>query len=303
MRNKTTLILMMLCIVFGSTSKELKSQEIEATVNLITDGMLNEHLQNIETLSSTLERYINSNQFSNTDWEGPKVQVSISIQLTAAGRNTFNANLFIVSKRGILGQDDASSVAMMFEDKGNWNFEFSNNSSLSYDFMRYDNIASIIDFYMLIIIGLDLDSYGELDGDQSFIRAKNIFNVAVNRSAAGWESYSQDYGRKTLINDLTSPRLDAFRKLMFEYYVDGIDMIAEDRPQALRNLAKVISGMADFKERYLNPIHLMDAFFFTKCQEICELFKGYKENPKVFRDLMFIDPTNTVRYEAARDAR
>ena len=303
MKNKITLILMILCVTFGFTNKELKSQEIEATVNLVTEGMLNEHLQNIETFSNTLESYINSNQFSNVEWEGPKIQVSISIQLTATGRNTYSANLFIVSKRNILGQDEASSVAMMFEDKGNWSFEYNNNSSLSFDFMRYDNIASIIDFYMLIIIGLDLDSYGELDGDPCFTRAKNIFNVAVNRNAPGWESYSQNYGKQTLINDLTSPRLDAFRKLMFEYYVDGIDVIAEDKPKALRNLAKVINGMADFKERYLNQINLVELFFFTKCQEICELFSGYKENPKVFRNLMYLDPTNTVRYETARDAK
>jgi len=294
-------VLIIICLLLSKPS--LFSQEIEATVRLNTEGMPTEQLQSIEFFKSTLERYLNSQRFTNIDWEGPRIPVDIMIQLTSIGRNNYAGNLFIVAKRTINEQENTSSTAIMFEDRGTWAFEYTDGLSLSYDFNRYDNIASILDFYMLVIIGLDLDSYGELDGDQVFQRARHIFDVAVSRRANGWQSFGTDFGKHTLIQDLTNARLDPFRKLIFEYYVDGLDLLDEDRPQALANIAGTIGRMADFKERYLNLSHLMDLFFFAKCNELCELFRGNKDHSKIFRDLMFLDPTNTVRYEAARDGR
>jgi len=297
----TPTVMIIICLLFSKSV--LVSQEIEATVTLNTEGMPTEQLQSIEFFKITLERYLNSQKFSNVDWEGPKISVSISIQLTSMGRNNYAANLFIAAKRTIDEKDERSSTSMMFEDKGKWAFEYTDGLSLSYDFTRHDPIASILDFYMLIVIGLDLDSYGELDGDQCFQRAKQIFDIAVTRMAGGWQSFSDEYGRHTLIADLINARLDPFRKLIFEYYVDGLDLMDEDRQQALKNIAGTIGRMADFKERYLNQSHLMDLFFYAKCNELCELFRGNKDHPKIFRDLMFLDTRNTVRYEAARDGK
>jgi hypothetical protein len=297
----TSTVTIIICLLFSRTV--LVSQEIEATVTLNTEGMPTEQLQNIEFFKPTLERYLNTQRFTNIDWEGPRIPVSVSIQLTSMGRNNYAANLFIAAKRTIDESENRSSTSMMFEDVGNWAFEYTDGLSLSYDFTRYDNIASILDFYMLVIIGLDLDSYGELDGDQVFQRARQVFDVAVNRGANGWQSFGTDYGKHTLLQDLTNARLDPFRKLIFEYYVDGLDLLDEDRPQALANIAGTIGRMADFKERFLNLSHLMDLFFFAKCQELCELFRGNTDHPKIFRDLIYLDPTNTVRYEAARDGR
>ena len=300
-KRTTVITTIAICLLLLKTT--LTAQEIVATVNLNTEGMPTEQLQNIEFFKTTLERYLNTQRFTNIDWEGPRIPVDIMIQLTSIGRNNYSGNLFIATKRTIDERENTSSVAMMFEDRGTWAFEYTDGLTLSYDFNRYDNIASILDFYMLVIIGLDLDSYGELDGDRIFQRAKHIFDVAVNRGATGWSSFGTDFGKHTLIQDLTNARLDPFRKLIFEYYVDGIDLLAEDRPQALANIAATIGRMADFKERYLNLSHLMDLFFFAKCTELCELFRGNKDHPKIFRDLMFLDPTNTVRYEAAKEGR
>jgi hypothetical protein len=60
--------------------------------------------------------------------------------------------------------------------------------------------------------------------------------------------------------------------------------------------------MADFQEKYMNPSHYIDAWFHSKSQELCELFKGYKDT-KVFRNLIFLNPSNTTRYEAAKEGR
>jgi len=278
----------------------VNAQEIECIVDVVTESLSQEHTMNLESFKSKIENYINSNKFSDVDWEGPKIPVSISIQLIPIGQKNYSANMFIVSKRTISEENDGAAVNMKFEDNGKWNFEYSMGLSLSYDYNRFDNLSSILDFYMLIIIGLDLDTYDELGGDGCFRRAKNIFDLASLYNAHGWSSYSTDYGRYTLIGDLSSPRLDGFRKLVLDYYLDGLELLQFDRAEALENIAYIINKMADFKERYIAPSHYIDAWFFTKCNELCDLFRGYS-NSRVFRNLMYLDPINTIRYEAAKD--
>jgi hypothetical protein len=304
MQMKTTLLKFTIAlIVIATCGVKLYSQEIEATVEVVTEGLTNDQKIQVDALRYTIDNYVNSQSFTGESWDGPKIPVSIGMQVSVLGTNNYSANLFIASRRTVSEEDGTSVINMKFEDNGKWNFEYSQGLTLSYDFNRYDNIASILDFYMLIIIGLDLDTYGELDGDFYYQRAKRVFDVASNQNATGWSPYATDYGRSTLINELISPRFDDFRKLIFSYYVDGVDLLATDRETALSNIADVIHGIADFKERYFSPSHILDLFFASKCQEICELFKGYTADPKVFRDLMFLDPTNTVRYEAARDGK
>ena len=287
------------CSLFTATA-----QEIDAIVTVDTEQLTNEQLQNVENLKNDLEYYINSQSFLTDEWEGPKIPVNITIQLKGTGTNTYSANVFIVSKRSILGDEDGTSVAMKFIDR-KWTFEYNRNVSLSYDKNRFDPISSFIDFYMLIIIGLDLDSYGELDGSGAFRIADNILNIASNYNALGWENTmsKREYGRKTLIYELSNARFDEFRRLMFEYYVDGIDMLTSDKEEAIDNIVNTISKMADFKERYVNPSNLLDSFFYTKSNELAELLNGYSKDPKVFRNLMFLDTPNTSLYEAARDGK
>ena len=290
------------CIILLLTSFSImsKAQEIDCQVDVITESLSQEHTMNLETFKGKITDYINSNKFSDVDWEGPKIPVVISIQLVPIGAKNYSANLFIAAKRTISEEDDEEVTAMMFEDQGKWNFEYTGSLSLSFDYNRYDNISSILDFYMLIIIGLDLDSYGELDGDACFRKAKNIFDVAALHNAHGWGSFSDEYGRHTLIGDLISPRLDGFRKLIFEYYIDGVEQLKFQKENAQDNIASTINAMANFKERYINPSHIIDAWFFTKCKELCDIFRGYHDK-RVFRDLIYLDPTNTVRYEDAKE--
>ena len=293
-----------ICLVLSAIvlNISINAQEIDCTVDIITEALSQEHIMNLETFSHRIMDYINSNKFSDVDWEGPKIPVSIQIQLVPIGMRNYSANMFITSKRTISEEKDEAVVNMRFEDMGKWNFEYSSGLSLSFDYNRYDNLSSILDFYMLIIIGLDLDTYQELDGDGCFRRAKNIFDLASAYNAPGWGMSTSDYGRYTLISDLSSPRLDGFRRLVLEYYIDGLELLEFDREEALANIASTINEMANFRERYITPSHYMEAWFFSKCTEFCDLFRGYSDR-KVFRNLIYLDPTNTVRYEAARDSK
>ncbi len=299
---KTTIFII---ILLAGLAYKAKSQEIEALVSINTAQLAPENRVSVNSLAADLQRYINNQRFTSLEWEGPKIPVEINIALSGGNRNMYSAQVFIASKRYIDGTDGGQSVALRLLDK-NWAFEYNLGANHSFNPQRYDPFTTLIDFYMLLIIGFDLDTYNELDGTNIYNQAKLIATMAASNNADGWQTISQpgEFTKFNLINELTNFRFDEFRKLITSYYNDGLDMMNNQRDQAMENLAFVIQEMADFKRKKLTEHSIMiQAFFEAKSFELAETFKGYKKHPGVFKDLIYLDLANTALYEAAAEGK
>lgn len=297
------IIIIILFLVLSFTT--LKAQEIQATVSVNMEMIPEEFRTNIMTLQSDLETYINKQRFTNMEWEGPPVPIEINIAVTGGMRNKYSAQLFIAAKRYIYGQEGGMSVTLKLIDR-TWNFEYNRGAMLSYNPTRYNEFTSILDYYMLLIIGFDLDTYEPLSGSRVYDLARSIVTLGASHGADGWQTTSTpgEFTRYSLISELTDLKFEPLRKLFYSYYYDGLDIMAEDREQGLANLAFVIQEMADFKDKKLtSPSVLIQAFFDAKAHELADLFKGYNKHPGVFRDLMYLDPTNSQIYENSRMGR
>jgi hypothetical protein len=284
---------------------QIQAQEIEAFVSVNMEQIPQEYRVSVNTMANDIERYINNQKFSGMDWEGPKIGVEINIALTGGSNNKYSGQIFIASKRQIAGTDGGQSIALRLLDK-NWSFEYNMGANHSYNPQRFDNFSTLIDFYMLMIIGFDLDTYNELDGSNVYNQAKLIATMAASNNADGWQTISKpgEFTKFNLINELTNSRFDDVRKLVTSYYNDGLDLMTKNREQALENLAFIIQEMADFKRKKLTEQSiLIQAFFEAKSFELAETFKGYKKHPGVFKDLMYLDLANTSIYEAAAEGK
>ena len=287
------------------TANLVKSQEIVSKVSVNYEQIPQEYRYLILTMESDLQNYINTQRFTNIEWEGPKIEVDINIALQGGSNNIFAAQLFIASKRIIFGQEGGQSVALKLIDK-EWKFEYNQGAMLSYNPTRFNEFTSLIDYYMLLIIGFDIDTYTELDGTRVYEAAKQIVTMAATYGADGYETTSApgEFTRYSIVSELTDMRFEPLRKLIFSYYVDGLDLMAENKSQAKDNLAYVIQEMANFKRNKLSgPSVLFQAFFDAKSFELAEIFKGYKKYPGVFKDLIYLDPSNTTIYQEAAETK
>lgn len=236
--------------------------------------------------------------------EGNKIPVDINIAVTGGSRNRFAAQIFIAAKRYIYGQEGGQSVTLRLIDK-EWTFEYNQGAMLSYNPTRYNEFTSLIDFYMLLIIGFDSDTYEELSGTRIYDNSKQIVTLASTYNVDGWETtYTPGkFTRYSLASELTDLRYEPLRKLIFSYYVDGLDMMAENKEKATDNLAYIIQEMAEFKRNKLSgPSVLFTAFFDAKALELSQIFKGYKKYKSVFTNLIYLDPSNTMVYQEAAEA-
>lgn len=282
----------------------LKAQEIVAKVSVNIEQIPEEYRYLISTLQNDLTNYINNQKFTNINWEGERIPIDINIALSGGSRNKFAAQIFIASKRYIYGQEGGQSVALRLIDK-EWKFEYNQGAMLSYNPTRYNEFTSLIDFYMLLIIGFDSDTYEELSGTRMYDNSKQIVSLAATYGVDGWETTTAPgkFTRYSLASELTDLRYEPLRKLIFSYYVDGLDMMAENKEKATDNLAYVIQEMAEFKRNKLSgPSVLFTAFFDAKALELAQIFKGYKKYKSVFANLIYLDPSNTMVYQEAAEA-
>lgn len=283
----------------------LYSQEIKANVTVNMDLIPFDSRQYVASLKYDLENYINNQKFTDIEWEGPRIPVEISIYLTGANKTYFSAQLIVISKRIISGtNEEGQSIAIKFLDK-NWSFEYQSGAMLSYNPTRFNEFTSLIDFYMLLVIAHDLDTYGELDGTKYYDQAKQIIQMAASLNKSGYSINYQpgELTRYSIVSEFTDPRYEPFRKAIFSYYVDGLDLMADNPNQAKHNIIQAIQDMADFKKNKLTSAsNFILLFFDAKAPEISQIFRGDSKN-KIWDALLYLDPTNTMLYQEAMKGR
>lgn len=286
---------------------QLSSQEIKANVTVNTDLLSIEAKQYIVTLENDLENYINNQKFTTEDWEGEPIPVDINIYLTSGSNYRYSAKMVIVARRYVDNPDNDLQITVptLMITETNWKFEYSYGANLTYNPMRFDYFTTVIDFYMLLIIGFDKDTYEELGGNSTFGNVRNIFLLGSAQQASGFETNVEpgSYTKYNIVKELNDPRYYPFRKLIFSFYVDGIDKLAYNREEALQTIVRIIDEMARFKrEKLVESSLLIQLFFDTHSQTFATLFNGYK-NSEFFKNLMYLDPKNSMLYQDAMDGK
>lgn len=288
------------CWLLGVT---LHAQEIQSSVVVDMQTLTLDQRQDLVNMARDVENYINNNRYLDTDWDGEKIPVDITIYIRARNGNRVSARLAVVSKRLINGQPGTGSGLFRIFDQ-EWSFEWSMTPTLVYQTMRYDDFASVIDFYMLMAIGLDMDTYDDLAGTPAYKIAQQIAQSGNARGVSQFSSMYQpgEFTRMSLVSEFMDIRYQGLRRLIYDYH-DAIDTYAKDKAAGLLALEAVVHDIAEFKRNKLsNRSVMMQAFFDAKQVELAGLFRGNKTS-NVWTDLRYVDPGYTQQYEAARDGR
>lgn len=283
---------------FALIPKSIFSQELTATVSVNVEQLSSDKRTDIATLQEEIKSYINNQQYLNMEWQGEKIPVDINIFLTGKNGSTYSAKMSFVSQRKIGFKSGQGYSVMMKTFEQDWSFQYSLGARLTHQSSRWDDLSSMLDFYALLAIGFDLDSYGELDGTVAFEAAKTIAINASSGDVPGFKRFYQpgEASKMALINDITDMRNEDFRKLMFSFSADGLDSMTINKDIGLKNIENVIARMADFKNsKVTGPNELIQLFFDTKYMEIADMFNAYPSKD-FFKNLRYLDPSHSTHY-------
>lgn len=274
--------------------------DCDVTVNFEQVSAAKDKLNNFER---DVENYINSQKWSTSDMGGEKIKCTINIFFTSASDgNSYKAQAFIGSSRPIfVGKNPSSKFTPMlriFDDK--WDFVYVDGQPLFRNEAQYDALTDFLDFYIMLIMGFDFDSYDQMSGTEYFRKAFTMCNQAPS-NANGWDrGTGSTYSKYNLLEEILNPNNQPFREGWHGYHFRGLDLLATKPTKGYENILAMLKNIETLKETSNPRSILFKNFFDTKYSELAEVFTGYKDKG-VYKLLTKLDQAHQKAYDEAQN--
>lgn len=275
------------------------AQEFDVRVELNTSQISSSDYDYLNELRSMLVEYIEDRRWTDHNFEeDERIEVVMNITLVDADQNAnFTANLIVQAFRPIYNTNNKTSLFRI--NDSNWQFSFPRGRSITHDLFQFDDIASVIDFYMYITLGFDFDSFSELGGSPFFQQAQNILNVAQSGGGGtGWSSSGQRRSRHNLVTQLVDQRNNGFRQAFYKYHRLGLDRFTLNTQLARQS---ILESLELFREtqRQTTDQHLFSILFSTKYREFTAAFldADLNERLEAYNLLVDLDNSHVSEYD------
>ena len=235
-------------------------QELQAKVTINHNQIQGTDVSVFDNLQQTLEQFINDRQWTNLQFQkNERIVCNFNITVTKydASSNTFTCSAMIQANRPVYNSAYTSTL--------------------------YNNK------YAYLIIGLDLDSFSPMGGEDVLQRCMNLVNNAQNIDFPGWKSFEDDRNRFAIINDYLDGGMQPFRQLQYEYYRNGLDEMANNVERGRTNISTAIE--TNLKKCHEDkPMSMLPQIWTDfKRDELANIYQGkgtQKEKQTVY-DILF----------------
>lgn len=277
----------------------VKSQELNCSVIIISDQVQISDKTVFDNLKQTIYEFMNNTQWTDDNFDiHERIECNLQLNITEVSNKTsYKGTLQITSTRPIF-KSDYNSTLLNTLDK-NITFSYAENTRLVFTDGQYKNeLSSILAFYANTIIGLDYDSYRKQGGTKYLVKAQDITSVAQSAGGSGWKSSDGNGARYFLVYDYMNPQFIPFRDLMYSYHREGLDAMYQNLDEGKQNVLTSLESIQDVYK--FNPSSFFTRVFFqAKYQELISMFLSTDVTTRqtVTTMLSKYDPTHIKDYD------
>ena len=167
-----------------------------------------------------------------------------------------------------------------------------------------NQLTALMAYYAYLIIGLDLDSFAPMGGEDVLQQCMNLTNNAQNLNYPGWKAFDSSRNRFAIINDYLDGAMKPFRQLQYDYYRNGLDVMATN---ADRGRAAITTALEeDLKKAHADrPLSLLPQIWTDyKRDELANIYRGkgtQKEKQSVYDILFGINASQNTAWEKIKE--
>ncbi len=266
--NKVQYFLLCMLVSTFSFGQELNC---EVVVNAEQTGRANVAV--FRTLQNSLSEFINQTKWTGKDVQShQQIQCSMFINITEYEGDSFSGTIQVQSSRPVYGSTMISPVFNYNDEQ--FQFSYTEYEPLDYNPNQFNsNLVAVISYYVMTILGLDADTFEEEGGTRFFQEANQIVNTAQQGGNAGWKSTDGNRSRYRLNADLLSNAFLAYRKTLYTYHRQGLDVMHEQPREGKQKIASALLSLHSMNNRRPNSL-LVRTFFDAKADEIQQVFSG-----------------------------
>ena len=259
-----------------------------------------------ENLEKTLNTFINDRQWTNLHFKKiERIPCNFNITVTKYDQatNMFTCKALIQANRPVY--NSAYTSTLYNNTDNDFNFEFAEFDQLKFNEESIDNqLTALIAYYAYLIIGINLDSFALMGGDDILQRCLRLTNNAQNLNFTGWKSFDDSRNRFAIINDYMDSAMSPFRKLQYDYYRKGLDEMATNAERGRTNITTALQEDLK-KSRENRPLSMLPQIWTDyKRDELANIYKGkgtQKEKEAVYDILFSINASQNEAWEKIKE--
>ena len=297
MKIKIAFLLGLLMVCRGAFAQELRAKvTVNASQVQTTETAVFDNLQ------QAIEQFVNNRQWTHLQFrENERIVCNFNITIQQYDReaNRFSCKALIQANRPVF---NASYSSVLYNNTDNdFNFDYSQFDQLELNEDNLSNqLTALLAYYAYLIIGLDLDSFAPMGGEDVLQRCMILVNNAQNLPFAGWKSFDNDRNRFAIINDYLDGRMQPFRQLQYDYYRTGLDEMANNAERGRTNITSALEN--GLKKAHENrPISMLPQIWTDyKKDELANIYKGkgtQKEKELVYDILFGINASQNITWD------
>ena len=278
------------------------AQELSAKVTINHNQIQGTDASVFDNLQETLEQFINEKQWTSLQFQqNERITCNFNITVTKYDNssNLFTCNALIQANRPVW---NSAYTTTLYNNRDNdFTFEFQQFDQLEFNEEIIDNqLVALIAYYAYLIIGLDLDSFSPMGGEDVLQRCMNLTNNAQNLNFPGWKAFDNDRNRFAIINDYLDGGMQPFRQLQYDYYRKGLDEMSTNVERGRTNVTTALEE--SLKKAHENkPLSMLPQIWTDyKKDELANIYKGkgtQNEKEKVYDILFGINASQNTAWE------
>ncbi|WP_051527369.1 type IX secretion system protein PorD [Prevotella falsenii] len=267
------------------------AQELQAKITINHNQIQGTDKSVFENLQQTLEQFVNERQWTNLKFQkNERIVCNFNITVTKYDQssNAFTCTALIQANRPVY---NSAYTSTLFNIKdADFNFEFAQFDQIEFNEENIDNqLTALFGYYAYLIIGLDLDSFSPMGGEDILQRCMNLTNNAQNLSFTGWKAFENSKNRFAIINDYLDGGMKPFRQLQYDYYRTGLDEMANSPERGRTNITTALeTGLKKAHED--KPMSMLPQIWTDyKKDELANIYhkKGTQKEKEAVYEILF----------------
>lgn len=275
---------MMWCASFAD------AQELNARITINHSQISTTRTSIFESLEKNLTSFMNERQWTGMKYQ-PAERINCTFSITISefkeDENSFTAQMQVQSTRPVFNSTYTTIVFSMKDTK--FNFNYQEFDQLNFIPEQIDNnLTAMMAYYAYLIIGMDMDTMAPLGGTAVLQQAENVVTGAQNLGFEGWKAYDDSRNRFAIINDYLDGSMEPFRQMQYQYYRNGLDIMADQVDQGRAGITEALNLLQKAHENK-SLSQLPQIFTDFKRDEIVNIYskKGTSEEKQKVYDIVF----------------
>ena len=274
------------------------AQELRCTVEVNSDKVEGTNKSVFETLQQSISEYFNENRFSNASFSpNERIECRFFMTVNEYDGDRMKADIQVQLSRPVYNSTYTTTLLNFRDTKVE--FDYREGDPLLYNETSFDsNLTAILNYYAMLFLALDFDSFSPEGGQQFFDRAASIVQMAQSSGEIGWRTFEDNKNRSAVLSAYTDGNMAGIRKLLYDYHRKGLDemVTSPDKGRAV-----ITESLKEIEKIYkVAPMSVaLSIFRDSKLDELVNLYSKAPEaeRTEAYEILQPIYPTDNERLD------